>query len=219
MCSLAPNIETLIGARFLQAVGGSMMNPVAMSIITQVFTGRVERARAIGVWGGVVGISMAARPDRRRRADRVRQLARGVLDQPADLRAGDRVDRDLRAGVQVRHHAQRRSDRAGSGHGLPVRHRLRAHRGPGSGLDRRAHRRGGDRRGRSPSSRFLRLRVAPPRPVHRPAVLPQHPVRVGDHDRGVRVRRVGCVPVHDVAVPAGRARLLRHAHRARSTCR
>ncbi len=52
LCSLAPNIETLIAARFLQAIGGSMMNPVAMSIITQVFTGRVERARAIGVWGG-----------------------------------------------------------------------------------------------------------------------------------------------------------------------
>jgi EmrB/QacA subfamily drug resistance transporter len=62
LCSVAPNIETLIGARFLQAVGGSMMNPVAMSIITQVFTGRVERARAIGVWGGVVGIAMAAGP-------------------------------------------------------------------------------------------------------------------------------------------------------------
>ena len=62
LCSLAPNIETLIAARFLQAIGGSMMNPVAMSIITQVFTGRVERARAIGVWGGVVGISMALGP-------------------------------------------------------------------------------------------------------------------------------------------------------------
>jgi EmrB/QacA subfamily drug resistance transporter len=62
LCSLAPNIETLIAARFVQAVGGSMMNPVAMSIITQVFTGRVERARAIGVWGGVVGISMALGP-------------------------------------------------------------------------------------------------------------------------------------------------------------
>jgi EmrB/QacA subfamily drug resistance transporter len=39
-----------------------MLNPVAMSILTQVFTGRVERARAIGVWGGVVGISMALGP-------------------------------------------------------------------------------------------------------------------------------------------------------------
>lgn len=62
MCSLAPNVEMLIAARLLQAIGGSMLNPVAMSIITQVFTDRVERARAIGVWGGVVGISMAAGP-------------------------------------------------------------------------------------------------------------------------------------------------------------
>ncbi|AGB25628.1 drug resistance transporter, EmrB/QacA subfamily [Mycobacterium sp. JS623] len=62
LCSLSPNIEVLILARMLQAVGGSMLNPVAMSIITQVFTGRVERARAIGVWGGVVGISMALGP-------------------------------------------------------------------------------------------------------------------------------------------------------------
>ena len=62
LCSVAPNIETLIAARFLQAIGGSMLNPVAMSIITQVFTDRVERARAIGVWGGVVGISMALGP-------------------------------------------------------------------------------------------------------------------------------------------------------------
>lgn len=62
LCSLAPNIETLIAARFVQAVGGSMMNPVALSIISQVFTGRVERARALGFWGAVVGISMALGP-------------------------------------------------------------------------------------------------------------------------------------------------------------
>ncbi|MBV9088474.1 MAG: DHA2 family efflux MFS transporter permease subunit [Mycobacteriaceae bacterium] len=62
LCSLAPNIHTLVAARFLQAIGGSMLNPVAMSIITQVFTGRVERARAVGVWGAVVGISMALGP-------------------------------------------------------------------------------------------------------------------------------------------------------------
>ena len=62
LCSLAPSIEMLIAARFLQAVGGSMLNPVAMSIITNVFTGRVERARVIGMWGGVVGISMALGP-------------------------------------------------------------------------------------------------------------------------------------------------------------
>lgn len=62
LCSLAPTVELLIGARFIQAIGGSMLNPVAMSIITQVFTGRVERARAVGVWGAVVGVSMALGP-------------------------------------------------------------------------------------------------------------------------------------------------------------
>ncbi|BBX20307.1 MFS transporter [Mycolicibacterium duvalii] len=61
-CSLAPTIEALIAARLLQGIGGSMLNPVALSIISQIFTGRAERARALGVWGGVVGISMALGP-------------------------------------------------------------------------------------------------------------------------------------------------------------
>ncbi len=62
LCSLAPNLECLVAFRTVQAVGGSMLNPVAMSIITNTFTEPRERARAIGVWGGVVGISMAAGP-------------------------------------------------------------------------------------------------------------------------------------------------------------
>ncbi|WP_309224733.1 MFS transporter [Mycolicibacterium sp. CBMA 234] len=62
LCSLAPTADTLIGARLVQGIGGSMMNPVALSIISQVFTGKVERARALGLWGAVVGISMALGP-------------------------------------------------------------------------------------------------------------------------------------------------------------
>ncbi|WP_116211695.1 MFS transporter [Streptomyces olivoreticuli] len=62
LCSLAPGLGWLIAFRMVQAVGGSMLNPVAMSIITNTFTDPRERARAIGVWGGVVGISMAAGP-------------------------------------------------------------------------------------------------------------------------------------------------------------
>lgn len=62
LCSLAPNLGSLVAFRMVQAVGGSMLNPVAMSIITNTFTEPRERARAIGVWGGVVGISMAAGP-------------------------------------------------------------------------------------------------------------------------------------------------------------
>ncbi len=50
-CSLAPGLGWLVAFRMLQAVGGSMLNPVAMSIITNTFTDRRERAQAIGVWG------------------------------------------------------------------------------------------------------------------------------------------------------------------------
>ena len=62
LCSVAPNLGWLIAFRMVQAVGGSMLNPVAMSIITNTFTEPKERARAIGVWGAVVGFSMAAGP-------------------------------------------------------------------------------------------------------------------------------------------------------------
>ncbi|HTA12901.1 MAG TPA: MFS transporter, partial [Solirubrobacteraceae bacterium] len=62
LCSLAPSLDFLIGARALQGIGGSMLNPVAMSIITNVFTDPRERARAIGAWGAVVGISLALGP-------------------------------------------------------------------------------------------------------------------------------------------------------------
>jgi len=62
LCSIAPTVGLLIAFRMVQAAGGSMLNPVAMSIITNTFTERRERARAIGVWGGVVGLSMAAGP-------------------------------------------------------------------------------------------------------------------------------------------------------------
>lgn len=62
LCSIAPSLAWLVAFRMVQAVGGSMMNPVAMSIITNTFTDPKERAGAIGVWGGVVGISMAGGP-------------------------------------------------------------------------------------------------------------------------------------------------------------
>ena len=62
LCSVAPSVGFLIAFRALQAVGGSMLNPVAMSIITNTFTDRRERAQAIGIWGGVVGLSMGLGP-------------------------------------------------------------------------------------------------------------------------------------------------------------
>ena len=62
LCSLAPVIDVLIAARALQAVGASMMGPVALAIIAQVFTRPAERAQAIGIWGAVFGASLALGP-------------------------------------------------------------------------------------------------------------------------------------------------------------
>jgi EmrB/QacA subfamily drug resistance transporter len=62
LCSLAPNLTTLVVFRTIQAIGGSMLNPVAMSIITNTFTNPKERAQAVGVWAAVVGVSMALGP-------------------------------------------------------------------------------------------------------------------------------------------------------------
>jgi EmrB/QacA subfamily drug resistance transporter len=62
LCSLASSVEALVAFRVLQAVGASMLNPVAMSIIANTFTHPRERAQAVGVWGAVFGISMALGP-------------------------------------------------------------------------------------------------------------------------------------------------------------
>ena len=61
-CSLAPALGWLVAFRALQALGGSMLNPVALSIVTNTFTDPAERARAIGLWGAVFGVSMALGP-------------------------------------------------------------------------------------------------------------------------------------------------------------
>jgi EmrB/QacA subfamily drug resistance transporter len=62
LCSMAPSVGWLIAFRMVQALGGSMLTPVAMSIITNVFTQPRERARAIGVWGGVSGVGIGLGP-------------------------------------------------------------------------------------------------------------------------------------------------------------
>jgi EmrB/QacA subfamily drug resistance transporter len=62
LCGVAPSLAFLIAARVLQAIGGSMLNPVALSIVRNVFDDPRERARAIGIWGAVFGLSMALGP-------------------------------------------------------------------------------------------------------------------------------------------------------------
>ncbi len=61
-CSLAQGVGALVAFRMLQAVGGSMLNPNSLSIISNVFSDQRERAQAIGIWGGVFGVSAASGP-------------------------------------------------------------------------------------------------------------------------------------------------------------
>jgi EmrB/QacA subfamily drug resistance transporter len=61
-CALAPSLGVLVAARAVQGVGASMLSPVALAIVVNAMPDPRERARAIGVWASVFGLSMAAGP-------------------------------------------------------------------------------------------------------------------------------------------------------------
>ncbi|MEU7281100.1 MFS transporter [Streptomyces sp. NPDC045431] len=61
-CAVAPSLGFLVAARALQGVGASMLSPVALAIVVNAMPDPRERARAIGVWASVFGLSMAAGP-------------------------------------------------------------------------------------------------------------------------------------------------------------
>jgi EmrB/QacA subfamily drug resistance transporter len=62
LCSVAPSVGWLIALRMLQALGGSMLTPVSLSIVRNVFTDARERAHALGIWSGVFGLATACGP-------------------------------------------------------------------------------------------------------------------------------------------------------------
>jgi len=60
-CGLAPNIHQLIMARAAQGVGGAMLVPGSLAIISATF-GEDERGHAIGTWSGATAITTALGP-------------------------------------------------------------------------------------------------------------------------------------------------------------
>jgi EmrB/QacA subfamily drug resistance transporter len=60
--ALSPSLGVLVAARAIQGAGASMLSPVALAIVVNAMPDLRERARAIGVWASVFGLSMAAGP-------------------------------------------------------------------------------------------------------------------------------------------------------------
>ena len=61
LCGLAPDIGTLIAARALQGVGGALLTPGSLALISASFHG-TDRAAAIGAWSGLGGVAGAIGP-------------------------------------------------------------------------------------------------------------------------------------------------------------
>ncbi|MEZ0067831.1 EmrB/QacA subfamily drug resistance transporter [Streptacidiphilus sp. MAP12-20] len=60
-CALAPSIGPLIAARAAQGVGAATIMPLTLAILGSTFPPE-KRGRAIGIWGGLTGLAVAAGP-------------------------------------------------------------------------------------------------------------------------------------------------------------
>ncbi len=143
LAALAPTIGTLIGARALQGVGGAIVTPLTLTILSAAVP-PARRGLALGIWGGVAGLAVAHRSGRRRRRRRRPILAVDLLAQRAHRRraaADRRVAADRVKGPQP----LARPARARLGEHGPARHRLGPHPRQRARLDEprrgRAHRR------------------------------------------------------------------------------
>jgi EmrB/QacA subfamily drug resistance transporter len=60
-CALAGSIEMLIAARCIQGIGGALLTPGSLSLISAAYSGE-QRGRAIGLWSGFSALTSAAGP-------------------------------------------------------------------------------------------------------------------------------------------------------------
>ena len=61
LCAAAPSIEVLVAARALQGIGGALLTPGSLAIISASID-PADRGKAIGVWSGFSGITTGAGP-------------------------------------------------------------------------------------------------------------------------------------------------------------
>lgn len=61
-CGFAVNFLFLVSFRLLQGIGASLIVPTSLALINAAYEKKEERAKAIGIWGGIGGIAAAMAP-------------------------------------------------------------------------------------------------------------------------------------------------------------
>jgi EmrB/QacA subfamily drug resistance transporter len=59
--AVAPNVETLIAARAIEGIGGAIIAPLTLTLLTSAFAPE-RRSVALGAWSAIAGIGVAAGP-------------------------------------------------------------------------------------------------------------------------------------------------------------
>jgi EmrB/QacA subfamily drug resistance transporter len=62
MCAVAPSVGWVIAGRGVMGIGAAASEPGTLSVIRQLFPDRAQRARALGAWSAVSGLSLALGP-------------------------------------------------------------------------------------------------------------------------------------------------------------
>ena len=61
VAALSPDTGVLIGGRVIQGAGAAMLLPLTLALISDAFPAD-KRGAAIGIWGGITGLGVAAGP-------------------------------------------------------------------------------------------------------------------------------------------------------------
>src|SRR5215211_2248604 len=56
ICGLSTGAAMLVAGRFLQGAGEALASPAALSLIAMLFPHPKDRAKALGIWGGLSGV-------------------------------------------------------------------------------------------------------------------------------------------------------------------
>ena len=59
--AVAPNVETLIAARAVEGIGGAMVTPLTLTLVTAAFPPE-RRSAALGLWSSIASVGVAAGP-------------------------------------------------------------------------------------------------------------------------------------------------------------